>query len=71
MLATEFTSPLKFDINLSNDSLLSHSQKHHELVAWLQLINNLQQTCQSHQATTSLLKSGLLKLVICRLVTTC
>ena len=36
----------------------------------LQLVNILQQTCQFHQVTTSLLKSGLLQLVICRLVTT-
>ena len=28
-------------------------------------------TSQFHQVTTSLLKSGLLQLVICRLVTTC
>ena len=36
----------------------------------LQLVNKLQQTCQFHQVATSLLKSGLLELVICRLVTT-
>ena len=36
-----------------------------------QLVNKLQQTCQFHQVATSLLKSGLLQLVICRLVTTC
>ena len=37
----------------------------------LQLVNKLQQTCQFHQVATSLLKSGLLQLVICKLVTTC
>ena len=36
-----------------------------------QLVNKMQQTCQFHQVATSLLKSGLLQLVICRLVTTC
>ena len=36
-----------------------------------QKVNKLQQTCQFHQLATSLLKSGLLQLVICRLVTTC
>ena len=37
----------------------------------LQLVNKLQQTCQFHQAPTSLLKLSLLQLVICRLVKTC
>ena len=37
----------------------------------LQLVNKLQQACQFHQVVTDLLKSGLLQLVICRLVTTC
>ena len=37
----------------------------------LQFVNKLQQACQFHQVATSLLKSGLLQLVICRLVTTC
>ena len=37
----------------------------------LQLVNKLQQTRQFHQVATSLLKSGLLQLVICTLVTTC
>ena len=37
----------------------------------LQLVNKLQQACQFHQVATSLLRSGLLQLVICRLVTTC
>ena len=37
----------------------------------LQLVNKLQQARQFHQVATSLLKSGLLQLVICRLVTTC
>ena len=37
----------------------------------LQLANKLQQACQFHQVATSLLRSGLLQLVICRLVTTC
>ena len=37
----------------------------------LQLVNKLQQACQFHQVATSLLKSGLLQFVICRLVTTC
>ena len=36
----------------------------------LQLVDKLQQPCQFHQVATSLLKSGLLQLVICRLVTT-
>ena len=35
-----------------------------------QLVNKLQ-NCQFHQVTTSLLKSGLLQLVTCKLVTTC
>ena len=35
-----------------------------------QLVNTLQQTCQFYQVATSLLKSGLLQLVICRLLTT-
>ena len=35
-------------------------------------VNKLQQACQFHQVATSLLRSGLLQLVICRLVeTTC
>ena len=33
----------------------------------LQLVNKLQQTCQFHQVATSLLRSSLLQLVICRL----
>ena len=37
----------------------------------LQLVNKLQQTRQFHQVAKSLLKSGLLQLVICTLVTTC
>ena len=37
---------------------------------FLQLVNKLQQTCQFHQVPTSLLKSGLLQLIIYRLVTT-
>ena len=37
----------------------------------LQLVNKLQQACQFHQVATSLLKSGLLQHVICRLITTC
>ena len=37
----------------------------------LQLVNKLQQACQFYQVATSLLKSGLLQFVICRLVTTC
>ena len=41
------------------------------LSALLQLANNLQQTCPLHQVATSLLKSGLLQLVICSLVITC
>ena len=36
-----------------------------------QLVNRLQQACQFHQAATSLLKSGLMQLTICRLATTC
>ena len=40
-------------------------------VAYQLVENLLQQTCQFHQVATSLLKSGLLQLVICRLVTTC
>ena len=39
-----------------------------------QLVENFQQvaqTCQFHQVATSLLKSGLLQLVIWRLFTTC
>ena len=36
-----------------------------------QPVNKLQQTCHFHQVATSLLESGLLQLVICRLVTTC
>ena len=39
--------------------------------ALLQLVNKLQQACQFHQVATSLLKSGLLQFVICRLDTTC
>ena len=35
-----------------------------------QLVNKLQQTCEFYQVATSLLKSGLLQLVICRLLTT-
>ena len=35
-----------------------------------QLVNKLQQTCQFYQVATSLLKSGLLQLVICILLTT-
>ena len=37
----------------------------------LQLVNKLHQTCQFHLVATSLLKSGLLQLVIYRLATTC
>ena len=37
----------------------------------LQLVNKLQQACQFHQVAISLLRSGLLQFVICRLVTTC
>ena len=37
----------------------------------LQIVDTLQQICQFHQVVTSLLKSGLLQLVICRLATTC
>ena len=37
----------------------------------VQLVNKFQQTCQFYPGATSLLKSGLLRLVICRLVTTC
>ena len=37
----------------------------------LPLVNKLQQACQFHQVQTSLLRSGLLQLVICRLVTVC
>ena len=51
-----------------------YRQKRHRLVAstgLLQLVNKLQQACQFHQVATSLLKSGLLQIVICRLVTTC
>ena len=40
-------------------------------VVELQLVNMLQRTCQFHQVASSLLKSSLLQLVICRLVTTC
>ena len=36
-----------------------------------QVADKLQQTCQFHQLATSLLKLGLLQLVICRLVATC
>ena len=37
-----------------------------------QTVNKLRQICQFHQVTTSMLKSGLSQLVICRLVeTTC
>ena len=36
----------------------------------LLLVNILQQACQFHQVTTSLLKPGLLQFVICRFVTT-
>ena len=58
---------------------LLHSQKRHRQVAskissctgLLQLVNKLQEACQFHQVATSLLKSGLLQLVICILVTTC
>ena len=58
-----------------------HSPKHHRLVAncqfyrlvatCQQLVDKLQQACQFHQVANSLLRSGLLQLVICRLVTTC
>ena len=37
----------------------------------LQLVDKLQQECQFHQVVPSVLKSGLLQFVICRLVTTC
>ena len=37
-------------------------------IGMLQLFNKLQQTPQFHQIATSVLKSGLLQLVICRLV---
>ena len=37
----------------------------------LQLVDKLQQACQFYQVATSLLKSGLLQLVIYRLVTAC
>ena len=37
----------------------------------LQLVNKLQQACKFLQVATSMLRSGLLQLVICRLVTTC
>ena len=41
-------------------------------IVLFQLVNKLQQTCQFHQIATSMLKSGLSQLVICRLVeTTC
>ena len=40
-------------------------------IGLLQLVNQLQQACQFHQVATSLLRSSLLQLVICRLVTTC
>ena len=52
----------------------AHSQKRHRLVVSCQfyrLVNTLQQACQLHQVATSLLRSDLLQLVICRLVTTC
>ena len=59
-----------------------HSQKRHRLVASCQLVLpiscnklinfiKLQQAYQFHQIATSLLRSGLLQLVICRHVTTC
>ena len=35
------------------------------------LVDKLQQTCRFYQVATSLLKSGLFQLVICRLVKTC
>ena len=37
----------------------------------LQIVDKLQQACQFHQVATSWSKSGLLQLVICRLVTAC
>ena len=37
----------------------------------LQFVNKLQQACQFHQVATTLLRLGLLQLVICRVVTTC
>ena len=52
-----------------------HSQKRRRQVVnftgLLQLVDKWQQACEFHQVTTSLLKSGLLQLVIYRLVTTC
>ena len=50
---------------------IPQNQKHHRFVSSCQFYNKLQQTCQFHQVATSLLKSGLLQFVICRLVTTC
>ena len=48
-----------------------HSQKRHRLVASCQFYR-LVWTCQQfHQVAANLLRSGLLQLVICRLVTTC
>ena len=55
-----------------------HSQKRLELllqvvnfIGLFKLVNQLQQACHSHQVATSLSRSGLLQLVICRLITTC
>ena len=39
--------------------------------AFYRLVATCKQTCQFHLVATSLLKSGLSQLVICRLVTTC
>ena len=42
-----------------------------KFIGLLELVNKFQQACKFHQVATSLLKSGLLQFVICRLVTTC
>ena len=50
---------------------ITHPKTPHllQFTGLLQLVNKLQQACQLHQVATSLLRSGLLQLVICRLFT--
>ena len=61
-----FSSASYFDVQLFKTRL--HSQKRHRLVASCQFYRLV---ATGRQVATNLLKSGLLQLVICRLVTIC
>ena len=69
---------LRCPIGKCETNYIIHSQNVTDLLqvviftgCWIQLVKKLQQTCQFHQVAKTLLKSGLLRLVISRLVTTC